>query len=78
MFLLDLNVVCSRCRPHQHGQDMLSLISDILGSATSDDDVIAAGLALEGLYWLCSSDVIDIRATWNVMSERLVNDSRYP
>ena len=50
--------VCSwLCRPHQHGEDMLAPISDILNERTSEADAPVVSLALDGLYHLCEAEV---------------------
>lgn len=63
-------------RGEQHGSDVLSPLSDLLESSTSEVDSPVASLALEGLYHLCKAEVIDIVSTWSVVGSKLANDPR--
>ena len=44
-------------RPHQHGADMLLLVSAILNDYTNEDEAVAVAMALEGLRYLCEAEV---------------------
>lgn len=42
------------CRPEQHGEDMLSLISGVIGQS---HDPLAVSMVIEGLMALCQAEV---------------------
>ncbi|XP_062615166.1 focadhesin-like, partial [Saccostrea cucullata] len=63
-------------RGEQHGSDMLSPLSELLENSIQEVDSPVASLALEGLYYLCKDEVIDILSAWSVLGEKLTHDSR--
>ncbi|XP_048733859.2 focadhesin-like isoform X2 [Ostrea edulis] len=63
-------------RGEQHGSDVLSPLSDLLESSTQEVDSPVASLALEGLYYLCKAEVVDILSVWSVLGEKLSEDPR--
>ncbi|XP_060084932.1 focadhesin-like, partial [Ylistrum balloti] len=67
--------VC-KLRPEQHGSDMLGPLSDILNLCTGEEEAAVSSLALEGLYFLCEAEVINILSAWSVLADSLVRDSR--
>lgn len=67
--------VC-KLRPEQHGSDMLAPLSDILRQCTREEEGVVAALALEGLYYLCEAEVINILSAWSVLADSLIRDSR--
>ncbi|XP_063431997.1 focadhesin-like isoform X2 [Mytilus trossulus] len=67
--------VC-KTRPEQHGTDMLGPLSDILNTFSKEEEGPIAAMALEGLYYLCEADVIDIKSAWDVLSVKLSTDTR--
>ncbi|OWF34881.1 focadhesin-like isoform X2 [Mizuhopecten yessoensis] len=67
--------VC-KLRPEQHGTDMLGPLSDILTLCPGEEEAAVSSLALEGLYFLCEAEVINILSAWSVLADSLVRDSR--
>ncbi|KAK3097709.1 hypothetical protein FSP39_012361 [Pinctada imbricata] len=67
--------VC-KTRGGQHGADMLGPISSILDKCTCPYGGASAALALEGLYYLCEEEVIDIQSAWSVLGDQLSRDTR--
>ncbi|XP_061172326.1 focadhesin-like [Saccostrea echinata] len=63
-------------RGEQHGSDMLSPLSELLENSIQEVDSPVASLALEGLYYLCKDEVIDILSAWSVLGEKLTHDPR--
>ncbi|KAI0233616.1 Focadhesin [Lamellibrachia satsuma] len=63
-------------RPHQHGADMLVLVSAILNECTGEREAVAVAMALEGLRYLCEAEVVDIRTAWSVLAAKLQHDER--
>ncbi|XP_022331606.2 focadhesin-like [Crassostrea virginica] len=63
-------------RGEQHGSDVLSPLSDILESSTQEEDSPVVSLALEGLYYLCKAEVVDILSLWSALGDKLVHDTR--
>ena len=53
---------------------MLGALSAILNECMGNPT--PAALALDGLYYLCEAEVIDIRTTWAVLAEKLDADTR--
>ncbi|KAK2171967.1 hypothetical protein NP493_1010g00002 [Ridgeia piscesae] len=65
-----------RNRPHQHGADMLVLVSAILNECSGETEAVAVAMALEGLRYLCEAEVVDIRTAWSVLAAKLQHDER--
>ncbi|XP_035827605.1 focadhesin [Aplysia californica] len=67
--------VC-KSKPEQHGAEVLAPLSDIFHISSGERNVTSAALALEGLYFLCEAEVIDLKSLWNVLGEKLVHETR--
>ncbi|XP_077988625.1 focadhesin-like [Glandiceps talaboti] len=67
--------VC-RERPFQHGSDMLTAIQWFIFECQSVNDESVVALALEGLYFLCQSEFVDIRTTWREFSSKFTKEER--
>ncbi|XP_070543238.1 focadhesin-like [Ptychodera flava] len=67
--------VC-RERPYQHVSEMLTAIHWFISEFTSPADGTVVVLALEGLYFLCKSEVVDIRTTWGAISSKFTTEDR--
>ncbi|XP_078656308.1 focadhesin-like isoform X4 [Branchiostoma floridae x Branchiostoma belcheri] len=65
-----------KLRAHQHGADLLPVLSKILNDCTSELDAVPASLALDGLTALCQAEVVDIRTAWSVLASKLETDQR--
>lgn len=65
-----------RLKPEQHGADLLAPLQTILKTAMGNDGGPASALALEGLYYLCEAEVIDIQSAWGVIGKQLSKDGR--
>lgn len=71
-------VVTSICKskPSQHGEELLPLLSKVLNECRGNEGTAQALIALDGIYALCSNQVIDLRTTWRVIAPKLVRDNR--
>ncbi|XP_066271625.1 focadhesin-like [Branchiostoma lanceolatum] len=65
-----------KLRAHQHGADLLPVLSQILNDCTSELEAVPASLALEGLTALCQAEVVDVRTAWSVLASKLQADQR--
>ncbi|KAL8620364.1 hypothetical protein ACOMHN_060273 [Nucella lapillus] len=65
-----------RLRPEQHGADLLAPLHRILQTATGPQGAAPSALALEGLYYLCQAEVIDIQSAWTVLAKQLTSEKR--
>ncbi|XP_042226964.1 focadhesin-like [Homarus americanus] len=71
-------VVSSVCRskPSQHGEELLPLLSGFLNDCREQDGTAQTLIALDGIYDLCTNQIIDLRTTWRVIAPKLVRDKR--
>ncbi|XP_035663139.1 focadhesin-like [Branchiostoma floridae] len=65
-----------KLRAHQHGADLLPVLSQILNDCTSELEAVPASLALQGLTALCQAEVVDVRTAWSVLASKLEADQR--
>ena len=54
---MNSRILLSVHRGQQYGEDVLSILSEILNKCTTEGDAPVAALALEGLYALCEAEV---------------------
>lgn len=63
-------------RPELYGKDMVAHLSKILNECSSDDDALAAALAIDGITLLCKSEIIDAVTTWATLAPMFKADKR--
>lgn len=63
-------------RPELYGKEMVAHLSKILNECSSDDDAIAAALAIDGITLLCKSEIIDAVTTWATLAPLFKTDKR--
>ncbi|KAK3868404.1 hypothetical protein Pcinc_026207 [Petrolisthes cinctipes] len=71
-------VVSSVCKtkPSEHGEELLPLLSGFLNECKNDEGTAQTLMALDGIYHLCSNQIIDLRTTWRVVAPKLARDKR--
>jgi len=60
----------------QYGSDLLPILSNLLNQCGGQEGTTAAKIALEGIYSLCKSKVIDMRSTIKILSPKCGKDRR--
>lgn len=56
--------------PENHGEELLHYISAVFNNNNSDASVMC--LALQSLYYLCRSEVINLLSTWKIIGTKLL------
>ncbi|KAL1501784.1 hypothetical protein ABEB36_007048 [Hypothenemus hampei] len=63
-------------RPDLYGKDLVAHLSKILNQSVNLDGVLATSLALEGIKFLCRSEVIDLVTTWETLAPKFKLEQR--
>lgn len=72
---LSMKQICET-RPAQHGEELVSLLSDILNKCSGVQGSLPSSIAIEAIAALCSADIVDITTTWKSLAPRLSRDKR--
>uniref|UniRef100_A0AAG5D4N9 DUF3730 domain-containing protein n=1 Tax=Anopheles atroparvus TaxID=41427 RepID=A0AAG5D4N9_ANOAO len=67
--------VC-RIKPHQHGEDLVNLFSELLSNPNNRENEAAICLSLDAITSLCENHVVNIVSTWKVLGYRFANERR--
>uniref|UniRef100_A0A2C9M222 DUF3730 domain-containing protein n=1 Tax=Biomphalaria glabrata TaxID=6526 RepID=A0A2C9M222_BIOGL len=62
--------------PEQHGAELLTALTDILKTSSTEQDIPVSVLALRGLSKLCESEVMDLMSLWSYLGETFLNETR--
>lgn len=64
-------------RPHEHGPDVLPILSDILNHTCSvPRGELACSLALDGIRALCEKEVVNLKSVWAMLEPLLTRETR--
>ncbi|KAI8777847.1 focadhesin, partial [Biomphalaria glabrata] len=67
--------ICTH-KPEQHGAELLTALTDILKTSSTEQDIPVSVLALRGLSKLCESEVMDLMSLWSYLGETFLNEAR--